>query len=34
MCRIPARPFLGLSRKDKTTVLNILQRFLSEELPS
>jgi phage gpG-like protein len=31
---IPARPFLGLSAHDRTTVLDILQRFLTEELPS
>jgi phage gpG-like protein len=31
--RIPARPFLGLSASDKTTVLEILDRFLSEEIP-
>ncbi|MDR0735321.1 MAG: phage virion morphogenesis protein [Zoogloeaceae bacterium] len=30
---IPARPFLGLSGKDKTTVLDILQHFLAENLP-
>ncbi|MDR1648102.1 MAG: phage virion morphogenesis protein [Zoogloeaceae bacterium] len=30
---IPARPFLGLSGKDKTTVLDILRHFLAESLP-
>ncbi|MDR1350732.1 MAG: phage virion morphogenesis protein [Zoogloeaceae bacterium] len=30
---IPARPFLGMSADDKVTVLDILQRFLEEELP-
>ena len=29
--RIPARPFLGLSESDKTTVLNSLTRFLEEQ---
>jgi phage gpG-like protein len=31
--RIPARPFLGLSAQDKTTVLDILTRFMQEPLP-
>jgi phage virion morphogenesis protein len=31
--RIPARPFLGLSDHDRTTVLDILQSFLVENLP-
>jgi phage gpG-like protein len=31
---IPARPFLGLSAHDRTSVLDILQRFLAENLPS
>ena len=31
--RIPARPFMGLSAQDKTTVLGILNRFLEEPLP-
>jgi phage gpG-like protein len=31
--RIPARPFLGLSAHDKTTVLDILSQFLQEPLP-
>ena len=30
--RIPARPFLGLSDSDKTTVLNRLARFLEEQI--
>jgi phage gpG-like protein len=30
--RIPARPFLGLSTTDKTTVLDILQNFMREPL--
>jgi phage gpG-like protein len=30
--RIPARPFLGLSAQDKTTVLDILTHFLQEPL--
>ncbi|MDR1648466.1 MAG: phage virion morphogenesis protein [Zoogloeaceae bacterium] len=30
---IPARPFLGLSGKDKTTVLDILRHFIAESLP-
>jgi phage gpG-like protein len=29
---IPARPFLGLSRADETTVLDILQTFLQDTL--
>jgi phage gpG-like protein len=31
---IPARPFLGLSAQDKTTVLDILRHFIEQELPS